>query len=156
MEIFGLPGHVLVVHAAVVFAPLAVLSTVVFAIFPKWRYLSRIPTALLALVATGAVWGARLTGEDLQEGRRLPQELVATHESRGEVLSLIMIAFLVLVLIGTRMLGGPSGLISGRGAVVVGAAWVERVVPLVLVAISIVALVWVVLTGDAGARATWG
>jgi hypothetical protein len=156
MEIFGLPAHVLVVHGAVVFAPLAALSTIVFAIMPKWRYLTRWPTALLAIAATGAVWGARLTGKSLQHARQLPQALIQTHESRGKVLALVMIAFLVLTLIGTRMLGGPTGLASGRGEVAKAAPWAELVIPLSLVAISVVALVWVILTGDAGARTVWG
>ncbi|HET7689430.1 MAG TPA: DUF2231 domain-containing protein [Nocardioidaceae bacterium] len=156
MEIFGLPVHVLVVHGAVVFTPLAALATIVFALRPQWRYLSRWPAVLLALAATGSVWMARLSGEDLQEARSLPDQLIATHESRGEVLALVMIVFLVLTLLGARLLGGPSGLASGRGAVAVREGWVEKVVPLALVAISVVALVYVVLTGDAGARATWG
>ena len=156
MEIFGLPVHVLVVHGAVVLAPLAALSTIAFAVLPKWRYLTRWPTALLAVAATGAVWGARLSGEDLQKDRQLPQTLIDTHESRGEVLALVMIAFLVLTLLGARMLGGRSGLISGRGEVADAVPWAEKLIPLALVVVSIVALVWVTLTGDAGARATWG
>jgi hypothetical protein len=156
MEIFGLPMHVLVVHGAVVFTPLAVLATIVFAVLPKWRYLSRWPAVLLALAATGSVWMARLSGEDLQEARSIPDQLIETHASRGEVLALVMIAFLVLTLLGARLLGGPSGLTSGRGAVAVREGWVEKVVPPALVVISVVALVWVILTGDAGARAVWG
>ena len=99
---------------------------------------------------------ARLSGEDLRTTRGLPQQLIETHQSRGEVLALVMVAFLVLTLLGARLLGGPSGLTSGKGAVAVREDWVEKVVPLALVAISIVALVWVALTGDAGARAVWG
>lgn len=156
MEIFGLPAHVLVVHGAVVLAPLAALSTIAFAVLPKWRYLTRWQTALLALAATGAVWGARLTGEDLQQDLQLPQTLIDTHESRGEVLAWVMIGFVVLTLLGAKMLGGRSGLISGKGEVADAAAWAERVIPVALVVISIVALVWVILTGDAGARAAWG
>jgi len=155
MEIFGLPVHVLVVHAAVVFTPLAALATIAFGVLPRWRYLTRLPAALLALTATGSVWMARLSGNDLQKKRGLPQELIDTHESRGQVLALVMIAFLVLTLLGAWLLGGPSGLTSGRGAVQVRQQWMEATLPLVLVAISVVALVWVILTGDAGARAVW-
>ena len=155
-EMFGLPTHVLVVHGAVIFTPLAAVSAILFAVYPKWRYLTRWPTALLALAATGSVWVARLTGEHLQEARGIPEALIETHESRGKVLALVVIAFLVLVLFAVRMLGGPSGLVSGKGAVASGAGWVETVVPAAVVVISIVTLVWAVLTGDAGARAAWG
>jgi len=160
MEIFGLPAHVLVVHGAVVLAPLAALSSIAFALLPKWRYLTRWPTALLALAATGAVWGARLTGPSLRDGlieqQRITQALINQHQSRGNVLALVMIAFLVLTLIAARMLGGPTGLASGKGEVTKAQPWAELVIPWSLVAISIVTLVWVILTGDAGARATWG
>ena len=156
MEIFGLPAHVLVVHGAVVLTPLSALATIAFAVFPRWRYLTRWPTALLALAATGAVWGARLTGKSLQATRGLPQALIQTHESRGKVLAFVMIAFLLLTLVGARLLGGPTGLTSGKGEVAKAAPWAELVIPLLLVAVSIVAVVWVFLTGDAGARATWG
>ena len=66
-----------------------------------------------------------------------------------------MIAFLVLTLIGAWQLGGPSGLASGKGAKPRGEPWLEAVTPAALVIVSIVTLVWVVLTGDAGARAVW-
>jgi hypothetical protein len=82
--------------------------------------------------------------------------VIQTHESRGTVLALVMVAFLVLTLLGTWMLGGSSGFASGKGEVAKAEPWAELAIPLTLVVISIVTLVWVVLTGDAGARATWG
>jgi hypothetical protein len=160
MEIFGLPAHVLVVHGAVVLTPLAAASTIAFAVLPRYRYLTRWPTALLAIAATGAIWGAKLTGPSLRDTllkqQRITQDLIATHQSRANVLALVMIAFLVLTLIGAKMLGGPTGLASGKGEVAKAEPWAELVIALGLVLISIVTLVWVILTGDAGARATWG
>lgn len=41
MEFFGLPLHPLVVHAAVVFVPLAALLVMVFAVFPRHRWATR-------------------------------------------------------------------------------------------------------------------
>ncbi len=163
MEIFGLPLHPLVVHATVVFTPLAALCTIAFAIFPKWRYLTRWPTILLAVTAGITVWTAKLSGKDLFDERfaSLPadnpvREAIEKHQDRGDVLALIIIAFVVLALLGAWLLGGPSGLASGRGAVAERTeAWVALVVPAALVVISLVTLVWAVLTGDAGARATW-
>jgi hypothetical protein len=162
MEVFGLPAHVLVVHAAVVLTPLAALATIVFAVVPKWRYLTRWPAAILAVMATGAVWTARITGKSFFDKRfaSLPgdnpvREAIVAHQSRGNVLSLVIIAFLVLTLLGVWLLGGPSGFASGRGARPRGEDWVEIVVPIAMVLVSVVTLVYVVLTGDAGARAAW-
>ena len=36
-QINGLPVHVLVLHAAVVFVPLLALGAVVYALVPRWR-----------------------------------------------------------------------------------------------------------------------
>jgi hypothetical protein len=156
MEIFGLPAHALVVHAAVVLTPLAVLLAIGFALRPSWRYLLRWPTAVLAVVATASVWLSRLTGPSLQHERSLPDAFVETHRSRANVLFFVMIAFLVLALLGTLLLGGPSGLASGRGGRDRAAGFVEVVLPLALVVVGIVVTVWLVLTGDAGARMVWG
>ena len=52
MEIGGLPLHPLVVHGAVVFTPLAALALIVFAILPRYRYLTRWPAAILAVIAS--------------------------------------------------------------------------------------------------------
>ena len=49
----------------------------------------------------------------------------------------------------------PRALTSGRGAKARALPWVEVALPVVLVLASVVALVYVLLTGDAGARATW-
>ena len=156
MEFTGLPLHVLVVHAAVVFAPLAALVAIGFAVVPRWRYLTRWPAAVLAVIATGAIWLARVSGNDLKESLAVPEQLIGTHQSRGEVLSWVSLAFLLLVLVGAWLLAGPSGLASGRGAQAVRAPAVELVLPAVIVVASVVTLVYTVLTGDAGSRAVWG
>lgn len=156
MEIAGLPAHVLIVHAAVVLTPLAAITVILFAVVSRWRYLTRWPSGLLLLVSTAAVWAAKLSGPDLQRARQLPDALIATHRERGDVLAWVMIGFLVVGGYAVLVLGGPSGLVSGRGAKPAGPQWAERVLPAVVVVLSIVVLVWVVLTGDAGARATWG
>ena len=80
---------------------------------------------------------------------------ILEHQELGETLSLVTTAFLVVTLVGVALLGGASGLASGRGAKDRALGWVEVAVPVVLVLASLVTLVYVVLTGDAGARATW-
>ena len=164
MEIFGLPVHPLVVHAAVLFAPLAAVCTIAFAGVPRWRYLTRWPSVVLAVVAGASVWVAKLSGQDLFDERfsSLPadnplRDAIQTHQSRGDVLAWVVVALVLLVLLGAWLLGGPSGLASGRGAMPEhGGALVALALPGALVVVSVVTLVWVVLTGDAGARATWG
>ncbi len=143
MEINGLPLHPLVVHAAVVFGPLAALAALVYLV-PRWRGAVRWPMLVLALVATGAIVVAYFSGRSFLSSRpelgRIPE--VQTHQSRAWLLLWATFGF---------------GLVA-----IVSAWWGSRTGPLrilldVLLAASAVAvLVLVVLTGDAAARALWG
>jgi hypothetical protein len=156
MHIAGLPLHALVVHAAVVLTPLAALAALVLAVVPRWRYLTRWPTVVLSVVALVTVWVSRLSGDSLLDEKPQLRQLVETHESRGRELSLLMVLFLVVVLVAAWALSGPSGLVSGRGAREAPVAVLDTVLPVLLVVSAVLVLVWVVLTGDAGARAVWG
>src|SRR4051794_27086721 len=156
MQVAGLPMHALVVHAAVVFTPLAVLAAVVFAVVPRWRYLTRWPTVVLSAVAFVTVWIARLSGNSFLDQKPELRQLIHTHEERGDQLSVLMILFLVLVLLAAWTLSGPSGLTSGRGGREAPAAALDKVLPAIVVLAALLVLVWVVLTGDAGSRAVWG
>ena len=156
MEIAGLPLHPLVVHAAVVLTPLAAVVVAAFAVRAPWRWLTRWPAALLSVGALGAVFAAKVTGTSFLHDRPELAPLVRVHQHRANVLFLLMIAFTVLTLVGTWSLGGATALASGRGARDSRVAVLDRVLPAVLVVGAVLVLVWVVLTGDAGARAVWG
>lgn len=156
MEIAGLPLHPLVVHAAVVFVPLSAVATAVFAAVSRWRWLLRWPAGVLALGATLVVWVARLSGGALLEARPELRQLVTTHQERGKLLTLVMVVYLVLVLVGTWSLSGTSALASGRGAQEARVPALEKLLPAVLVLAALAVLVLVVLTGDSGSRALWG
>jgi hypothetical protein len=158
MEIDGLPLHALVLHAAVVFTPLAGMFAIAFAVLPKWRYLTRWPTAALTLIALGSVWMARITGMALANDpdRQLGQlPSVQKHQQLGSQLSLLMILFAVVVAVAVWGLSGPSGFASGRGGQVARVATVDKVLPALVVLAALLVLVWVFLTGDAGSRAVW-
>ncbi len=145
MEINGLPLHPLVVHAVVVFVPLAAVLGLAFAFLPKWRSRLAWPTAAGGVVALVLTQVAIMSGEDLQESRRLVSPLIDQHQEWGLRLRLATIVFAVLA---------------------VGAAWISRrpkyagvavnvavgLVALAAVAVAVLAF----LTGEAGARAVWG
>jgi len=156
MEIAGLPAHFLVVHAAVVLTPLAAALAIVFAVAPRWRYLSRWPAAIAGVAAFGAVWVARLSGTSYVDTNPGLAQAVEDHRRLGEQLSLLMIGFLVVVLVAAWALSGASGLTSGRGSREAPAAALDKVMPALVVLASLLVLVWVVLAGDAGSRAVWG
>lgn len=162
MDINGLPLHVLVVHGAVVFAPLAAVAAIVFAAVPRWRFLTRWPAVVLAVVAAATVWLARLSGDDFFDSRfgTLPADnpvraAILEHRDYGQALSFITLALLVVAATGAVLLGGASGFASGRGAKERAQSWVELAVPALIMLASVATLAYAFLTGDAGARATW-
>jgi len=143
MEINGLPLHPLVVHAAVVFGPLAALAALAYAV-PRWRDRMRWPMLVLALVATGSILAAYFSGDSFLESREALRQLpaVQTHEERAEMLLKVILAFGVIAVV-TAWLHDRRGAVRGllTGLLVVSAVGV---------------FVYTVLTGDAGARAVWG
>lgn len=147
MEINGLPLHPLVVHAAVVFGPLAGIAGVLYAAVPPWREWLRWPLVGLALVAVGSVWVSYLSGGDLRDARFASAtgplvERLDTHEDRADQLRVIATVFAVLAVL-------TAGAHHRRGALQMGLVALMGIAGLATV-------VWSVLTGDAGARATWG
>jgi len=148
MEINGLPLHVLVVHAAVVFGPLSAAVAIAYATLPSWRDRLRWVTLGVVLIATAAIWTAYLSGEDFFGSDRFagiegtPLEAkIHTHEERAETLRLI---------------------VSGYAAVTILATWlhartgaVRILLSVLMVAGAIATLVFTVLTGDAGSQAVW-
>ena len=144
MEINGLPLHPLLVHAAVVFGPLAALAALAYAVVPAWRDRLRMPVAGVAVVAGSAVVAAYLSGRDLLDSRpelaRIPA--VGTHEDRAGIALWVTLGFTVVAGAATALHRRPGAL---------------RVTTQVLLGLAAVAtLVVVVLTGDAGTRAVWG
>jgi hypothetical protein len=156
MEFAGLPFHFLILHAAVVLAPLAALLAIAYALLPRWRYLTRWPTAAMAVVALVTVWLSRLSGQSYLDANSGLADSVRVHQERGELLSLLTFLFAVVVAVAVWGLGGPSGFSSGSGARTVRSPAIDRGLALAVVGASVLVLVWVFLTGDAGARAVWG
>ncbi len=153
MEFHGIPLHPLVVHAAVVFTPLAALAALAFAVVSRWRDYLRWPTAVLAVVAAGACWAARITGRNLfakLTAQGLHNKWLTVHQQRGNVLVWIVLALAVLAVVAA--LAVPAGAQAAR--VQTGPALVLGLRVLVVVA-ALASLVYVYLTGDAGARALW-
>ena len=141
MEINGIPLHPLVVHAAVIFGPVAALVSLIYATSAKWRVMLQTPAALLAVVASGAIFAAWFTGRNFLSNRpELKQlALVHTHQHRANILALVTIAYVVLAIAAWVTRAQPAG----------------RIARVLLAVASIAVLGLVVAVGDAGARAVW-
>jgi uncharacterized membrane protein len=153
MEFRGVPLHPLVVHGAVVFIPLAALASIAFVV-PRWRWLARWPALLLSVLASVCVQLAVMSGEDLEESRKLASPLVHTHEEYAEKLRIAMFALAVVTIVAFWALGYANR-ISGGSDRPAKVAVLEKPMMVLLPILAIVVLVLVFLTGDAGARAVW-
>ena len=157
MEFNGLPLHPLIVHVVVVFAPLAALGGILYAVVPRWRWWLRWPLVATALIAAAAGVIAVRSGLQLETQRNL-QALpeLAIHAHRGRILRWVLLAFLAVAALGAWQLGGPSALASGAGGREGRSGAVAITLQVLLVAGAIAVLVCVFLTGDSGARTLWG
>ena len=153
MEINGIPLHPLVIHAVVVFVPLAALAAIAMSV-PKWRWLARWPALLLTLFATVTSFVATRSGEQLKEDRGIDTPLVRDHEMWGERLMIAMWVFAVLVIVAFVVFPVVTRLAGGRDRSGSAPALEKPLMVLVPLA-SVAVLVLVVLTGDAGAKAVW-
>jgi hypothetical protein len=157
MHIHGIPLHPLVVHAVVVFVPLGALSAILYALVPRWRWLLRWPTLVLALGAVVLTRVAVITGTSLKNEKNFTGILgdrIATHMRWGHRLEwsvwvfAVVAAFAVWVLPHVMPLAGRDDRVSPRASLVM-------VATVLLPLAAVVVLVLAVVTGDAGARAVW-
>lgn len=154
-QINGLPVHVLLVHAAVVFVPLLALSAVTYAVVPRLRSRIGWAAALLAVGAPAAALFAKLSGEAFRDrlaAGGLPADSlqnIATHEEYGELTFWIALALGVVT--------GLMVFVTSRGA---GLRQLPRAANLaltvVVVVLAAVASYYVFMTGDTGARSVYG
>jgi uncharacterized membrane protein len=157
MTFNGLPLHPLIVHVVVVFAPLAALAAIGYAVMPRWRWWLRWPLVVSAVIAAVAGVLAAYSGYSLEHARQLQQlAAVRTHQHRGSILRWLLLAFLVPTGLAAWLLGGTSAVTSGWGAREGRSGMLAVGVQVLLVVSALIVLVWVFLTGDSGARAIWG
>jgi hypothetical protein len=146
-EFNGLPLHPLVVHAAVIFGPLAALASLAYVGLPKHRDRLRWVMAALAAVALACIVTAYLSGNNFKDSKDFFSEgrigdRVDTHATWARRLLWTTVPFAGVAFVA-------AWLHTHTGAV--------RVALNLLLGIAALAvLVLVALTGDAGARAVWG
>ena len=154
ITIHGIPAHPLIVHAAVVLVPLGVLFAAAYALWPRRRWQTRTPAAVLAIAAALSVQLATMTGDQLKHQLHEDTALIHTHERYAGYLQAAMWVLAALVVVAWWALPHENPLPdkdhrSGVRAI----AWPLTV--LIPIA-SLAALALVVMTGEAGARAVWG
>jgi uncharacterized membrane protein len=145
-EIVGIPLHPLLVHAVVVFVPLAALGTIAVALIPRWRK----PYGPLVAAASGLslilVPLTTRAGNKLADSLQLGGpvlEKVEEHQVMGER---VIWAVLPMFVLNLAMLVMAR---AGRPArEVTTVAWLATIA-------AVVATVLIVLTGHLGSQAVW-
>jgi hypothetical protein len=147
MEFNGLPLHPLVVHAAVVFVPLASLAGLAYVV-PGWRALLRWPMLVAAAIAAGAVQLAVMSGHDLKDSRHLGGPLLEKHQmwaGRLQVGTWVLAGVVLVAIWAVPRVRGSRG----------GVALLGNVLVVLLPLVALAELYLVVRTGDAGSKSVW-
>jgi uncharacterized membrane protein len=148
----GLPLHPLVVHAVVVLVPLAVLGTIVVAVWPAARRRFGWLVVGLTVLATISIPVATSTGEDLRD-RLASNDLIRAHAELGDQL-LVFVAGLLVVSLALVWFDHRRRR-EAPGAARVPAKPIIGVLAVLTVALAVVSAVQVVRIGDSGAKAAW-
>jgi hypothetical protein len=171
-RVFGLPTHILLVHAAVVLLPIAAILAVVVAVWPRARERFGLAVVGLAFVATVTVPLATRSGETLRS--ELPEKpLITRHVALGDqvlpIAALFGVALAGLVALDIYRRASskrPLGRIEARlvGLLPRSARTAEtgrllvltgRFLVAVVIVCSVLLTVAVIRAGDSGARAVW-
>jgi len=153
-KIGDMPLHPLVIHAVVFGIPLAALLAILFA-FPRTREWARWPLAIVIVGATAVTFVARQSGLAFEAALGIKPgnpvgDLILQHSLLANQLFYIMIVFAAIGLISVFVVRKST---SDDGAK--QPAVIRIVLPSLLVAAALVALIWIVRVGDLGARAVW-
>ena len=153
-KIGDMPLHPLVIHAVVFGIPLAALLAILFA-FPRTREWARWPLAIVVVGATAVTFVARQSGLAFEAALGIKPgnpvgDLILQHSLLANQLFYIMIVFAAIGLINVFVVRKST---SDDGAK--QPAVIRIVLPILLVAAALVALIWIVRVGDLGARAVW-
>ena len=116
LTVDGIPAHPLVVHAVVVFLPLAAVATLLVVARPAWRRQLGVWVLLLAAAGVVAIPVATTPGEQLKQSLGGGGPLIEIHDERAETLLIPALIYLALlaatVLVGRR----ADAAVDGPGA----------------------------------------
>jgi len=140
----GLPLHPLLVHSAVVLVPLVAIGALVMSYLPSFSRRHGKLILILALVAQGSVFLAKLSGEAFSE---ILNKDVEKHAELGEIAPFVTIPMVALIYLRWRM---------DRAGSSTGSVAIRRLTSVALVIASLTSLVMIFLVGHSGASSVWG
>lgn len=142
--VFGLPLHVLVVHATVIVVPVAAALLIATVLVPRLRVWAGPLPLLLALVSLALVPVTVKSGENLESAIGT-SPAINDHAALGEMVIWWVLALVVVAAVSYVMR------LRGRRP----QRWLTVAVAVAGVVVGVGTLVQVALTGHAGAEAVW-
>lgn len=140
---FGLPVHVLVIHAVVVLVPLACVGVLTYALVPRWRDTLRWPVLIVATLGAASTPIAYLSGEEFRDRLGLQSSaVVERHAEFGERSLIAVLIWWVLVVVVLGVLARTDA--------------PSTIALVALAVVSLATLGGVVVTGHSGSDAVWG
>ena len=146
VKVFGLPTHVLLLHAAVAGIPLVCLTTIAVAARPAWRRRFGLANAGLAVIMVALAYATSEAGQALYNRATYLQKAAAQHRSLG--LTLVWFVAAVAVFAVALVIADRAGYAERHATMVTISA--------LAIAASAICIVQVIRVGDSGARAVWG
>ena len=146
--VFGLPVHVLVVHAVVVLVPLAATGIIGIAVVPRWRAPYGWPVLALATAALVTTPVATRSGDRLRRRLGDSPEILA-HEELGELVPWLVLAMWVAAAGLVLLDRGRTGARSTDPRLL-------TVVAVLAVLTALIATAQVIRAGHSGSGAVWG
>lgn len=146
----GIPLHPLFIHLTSVAVPVAALTAIIVAVWPRARRWLAVGAPIIGLVALASVPLATQSGEWL-EHREKETALLERHTELADGMlpwSVAVFAFLVLWWAWHRY---GTDRIAGRGAV----RAINIIGPVLLIVVGVVSMIEVIIIGHAGATSVW-
>lgn len=116
-ELFGLPAHPLLVHAAVVLIPVGTI-TMLLALWPRMRRAMLVTTAVLAVSGAVFILAAANTGGALEEAKEgaANRALINEHAEAGEKAQApaVIFASVAVLALGAELLKGRNKTLNGK------------------------------------------
>lgn len=157
LEIGGLPAHILLVHGVVVFAPLAGLMAVVFAVWARSRRYLAWPLGVLALVLVPLSILTAQAGEQLEKAKPHSQ-LIQEHAEQGSFFRYVTVMFLAVA--AAQILAAfPAALnrwpALRRAERVLSIRWLVPATSVLGVLAGLFLIYDAVVTGHSGSTSVW-
>lgn len=152
--IFGLPAHILIVHAAVVLVPLAAIAVIVISCVPRWRSSHALLGTLFSASAVIAVSLASQTGEPLQDSVKRT-ELVRRHVQQAESVLPFTIGMAVIAGAWLFIRLAEWKKIDIYRKIKVGRPLITKLLVVGAIFFGVTSTYFVTQVGHSGAKATW-